>query len=77
MPLLEPITFENVPIRALFQALTIPGLPEELPHSFSGLHPIAADAHGSGSFAPPATCDVHLLRLKPTPSYLRVRTYLG
>jgi hypothetical protein len=57
MPLLEPITFQNVPFEA-FSGFKNSGLPEELPHSFSGLHPTVADAHSSVSFAAAATWDV-------------------
>jgi hypothetical protein len=47
MPLLEPITFQNVPI-GTFSGFKNSGLPEELPHSFSGLHPTVADAYWRG-----------------------------
>jgi hypothetical protein len=44
MPLLEPITFQNVPIGA-FSGFKNSGLPEELPHSFPAYIPSLRTHH--------------------------------
>jgi hypothetical protein len=52
MPLLEPVTFQNVPFGA-FSGFKIQVCRKSCLNSFSGLHPIVADAHSSGSSTRP------------------------